>query len=175
MRKVLTVYFSRSGNTRRVAEAMARSAGWDVEPIREQRSRAGLWGWLRSGYEATSGRTVPIEPMEHDPADYDLVVVGTPVWNSRVSSPVRTFLSQQHQKIREAAFLVTCGGRGADGAIRQMASLVGNHPRLSIVLTARDLAATDLGERIRRFIAQIDSACEEREAFLAERPAPSLR
>jgi hypothetical protein len=31
--------------------------------------------------------------MNTDPNDYDLVLVGTPVWNASVSTPVRTYFA----------------------------------------------------------------------------------
>ena len=61
--KALVVYFSRSGTTRLLAEGIARAMHADVEELKEQRSRRGLLGWLRSGYEGTyalSSETLPI-------------------------------------------------------------------------------------------------------------------
>ena len=62
--KVLIVYFSRSGATRTLAEAIARALHADLEELKERRSRAGIIGWLRSGYEGTyrcSAETLPIQ------------------------------------------------------------------------------------------------------------------
>src|SRR5262245_20444151 len=47
--KVLVTYYSRSGHTRRLAERIAQVLGADLEPIVDQRPRAGLLGYLRSG------------------------------------------------------------------------------------------------------------------------------
>ena len=151
MEKTLVVYFSRTGNTRRVAELLARSAAWDLEAIREPRSRDGIVGYLRSAWEASAGRTVPIEKLEHDLARYDLVVVATPVWFASVSSPVRAFFDRYRQALHEVAFVVTCGGRGAERAARQMEALARIRPRRSLLLTARDLSSPGLDERVRRF------------------------
>ena len=47
--KILTVYFSRSGNTRKVAEAISKAVVSDLEEIMEPRGRGGSISWLRSG------------------------------------------------------------------------------------------------------------------------------
>jgi len=54
--KILVVFFSRTGTTRGVAEGIARATGADLEELREARSRLGILGWLRSGYEGTYRR-----------------------------------------------------------------------------------------------------------------------
>ncbi|HYJ11929.1 MAG TPA: hypothetical protein VEX18_23050, partial [Polyangiaceae bacterium] len=71
--KVLVVYFSRTGSTRKVAEGIAHAADADLEELRESRSRRGLLGWLRSGYEGTyrlSSR--PLPPLR-EPSNYQIV------------------------------------------------------------------------------------------------------
>src|ERR1041384_1336055 len=88
----LVVFFSRTGTTRALAEAIARATGGDLEELRESRSRQGIWGWLRSGYEGTYRRSTEPLPLAQNPQDYDLVFVGSPTWNKSLASPVRGFL-----------------------------------------------------------------------------------
>jgi len=90
--KTLVVYYTRTGHTRRVAEDIATALEADIEELKDDVHRGGPIGFVRSGMEARNGTTVNLEPLEHRPSDYDLVVVGTPVWAQNVSSPVRTFL-----------------------------------------------------------------------------------
>ena len=44
-------------------------------------------------------------------SEYDLVIIGTPVWAGRCSSPVRSFLLQFGEELKEAAYVIT---RGSD-------------------------------------------------------------
>ena len=50
--RVLVVYYSRTGNTRFVAEAVAQSLEADIEEIKDGKNRMGIFGFLRCGYEA---------------------------------------------------------------------------------------------------------------------------
>lgn len=122
--KALVVFFSRTGATRGVAEAIAHAAGGDLEELKELKSRLGLLGWLRSGYEGTYRLASDPLPLHHDPADYDIVFVGSPTWNKALSSPVRGFLQRHGARLPRVALFATCAGHGADQVVEQMLALV---------------------------------------------------
>ena len=85
--KSLVVYYSRTGNTKFVAEEIAAEIGADIEEIVDLKSRAGTMGWLSAGRDATINRQTKIAETKRNPADYDLVVVGSPVWAWSPSAP----------------------------------------------------------------------------------------
>jgi flavodoxin len=116
MKNTLVVFYSRTGNTRRAAERLAKALDADLEEIREARDRAGMAGFLRSGYEAVARQCPPILPPRKAPRDYARVVLGTPVWAGRMASPVRSFLQGHGQDLRRLALFATCGAAGADAA-----------------------------------------------------------
>jgi len=94
--KVLVVYYSRTGVTRKTSETLAealRGAGHDatVEEIREPKSRKGILGYLGAGFAAMRRKRAQIEPVAADVASFDLVAVGTPVWAFTAATPVRAF------------------------------------------------------------------------------------
>lgn len=126
--KVLVAYYSRTGNTKRIARAIATALDADVEEIHDPTDRSGVLGYLRSGLEAYAGVLVALEQPRRDPAEYDVVVVGTPVWNWSVSSPVRTYLWHERARLPPVAFLATLGGSGAERAFEQMKTVAGRAP-----------------------------------------------
>ena len=136
--KALIIYFSRTGRTRKVAEAIASLTGGDLEEIREKRGRGGPLGWLRSGMESTRGMLPNIEPLGKDPASYDLVVIGTPIWSSNASSPVRAFVKQYGDRIREAAFFCTGDGSDPEKVLKGLEELLGRKPQSTVALLGRD-------------------------------------
>ena len=50
--KVLVAFYSRTGSTKLVAEAIAQALNADVEEIKDKKDRNGIFGFLKSGYEA---------------------------------------------------------------------------------------------------------------------------
>lgn len=139
MKKTLVAFHSRTGYTRRVAESLARRLNADVDEIRVVRERAGLLGYLRCALEAR-GRYVPeILPARREPARYELVVVGTPIWAWCLSSPVRSYLRKHRHELKRVAFFCTMGGAGAENAFGDMTELCGKAPVVTLALTDREI------------------------------------
>ncbi len=57
------------------------------------------------------GKDAAIADMNIDFGAYDLVVVCTPVWAGKMSSPARSFLKKYGSSIRAVAYLITRGDR----------------------------------------------------------------
>lgn len=157
MRKILVVYFSRSGNTRQVAEELARSLKADLEAIVDPTPRAGFFGYMRSGRQAFFKTIVPIAAPKYDPAGYDLVVVGTPIWNASLSTPVRSYLRRHRSAIRSAAFFCTFGGMAMDRVFRQMSDESGRSPVAVLGVREKDLGTIHKSPAIDEFVTKLRS------------------
>ncbi len=153
--KILVVYYSRSGTTRKVAQALAMALQCDSEEIVETRSRNGMLGYLRSVIEARRKVPARIASSARDPSTYDLIVVGTPVWAWSVSSPVRAYMIANKAKFPALAFFCTLGGAGSDKAFAQMQDLAGKSAVASLAVTARDLASGADRARLSAFVESL--------------------
>lgn len=171
--KALVVYYSRSGFTKLVAQALAQALGADLEQLRDRKNRAGWIGYLRSALDATFHRLTRLGPISSDPAAYDLVVVGTPVWNASVSSPVRTFLAQYGARFKNVAFFCTYGGSGSDRAFRQMAAVCGKAPLGTLAIRDREVDSPVQDGRIAELVERLEGAAARREPVSASRTARS--
>ena len=69
--KTLVVYYTRSGHTRIVAELFRQMFKADIEVITDPKSRKGLFGFIRSGFESVKGKCPPINPIQFDASQYD--------------------------------------------------------------------------------------------------------
>ena len=150
--KTLVLFYSRSGTTKRVAQEVAKALNADIDELIDKKSRKGILGFLRAGYDATRGKTTEIE-FEKDPYDYDLVIVGTPIWNGRVTPAIRTYLLWNREKIKNAAFFSTCAGRPGK-CLEQMEELWGKKPILRKVLIRKrlDEGTEELAEELKKFV-----------------------
>lgn len=158
MSRILVVCYSRTGHTRQVAGELARVLGADLEEIVDPTPRSGLRGYLRSGREAYFRRRPPIAPPVHKAADYDLVVVGTPIWNASLSAPVRSYLERERNEFRSVAFFCTCGGMGMDRVFRQMKDAAGRAPVAQLVVRESVLGQPALSQLVNRFATEVRSA-----------------
>ena len=164
MSRVLVVHYSRTGTTRKLAEAIATATGWDLEAIVDTRDRRGFLGFLRSGFEAMTGRRTRLEAVRHDLRAYDLVVIGSPVWDRSVSTPVRTFLEEHAAELPRVAFFLTFGGEGQERALAQMAALAGRAPLATLALRQEELTREAHGPAVARFVDALRAAAASPEA-----------
>ncbi|MCX6648091.1 MAG: NAD(P)H-dependent oxidoreductase [Candidatus Bathyarchaeota archaeon] len=151
--KTLIVYYSRSGTTRKVAEELKTLLSADVEEITEPRGRGGPLGWLRSGKEGSEGATPPINTPAKTPTEYDLVILGTPVWAAKMSSPMRTYLTQMKGKLPHVAFFCTCGNP-ANQAFDDMEQLTGK-PAATMAVAVKDVTSGVYRDKIKTFAEEI--------------------
>ena len=154
-RKILVVYYSRSGATRAVANAIARYCRADVEELRDVESRRGFGGYVRSAVEALRAQQGRIREPVRNPRDYDVVVLGTPVWAGHMSSPLRAYLAQCSVSGKQAAFFCTMGGRGAENVFAELTRLTGQAPLATLAMTTREAAQRPEDVRISKFAATL--------------------
>ncbi len=98
--KALVVYYSASGNTRRVAEAIAQAAGADLfEIVPTEMYTSDDLNWRNQGsrvsreHDDESLRDVPLITTEVPDWDsYDVVFIGYPIWWGIAAWPVNNFV-----------------------------------------------------------------------------------
>jgi flavodoxin len=155
MAKILVVYYSRTGHTRRIAQELAAHCSADVEEIRDPTNRGGVFGFLRCGLEAIRGKPAPIASVTADVARYDVVVLGTPVWAGHVSSPMRSFVQTHADKLKRIAVFCTQGGQGGPKALGEIAALCGKDAVATLVVNEGDIAKARYGAQLDAFAAAI--------------------
>lgn len=157
MSNILIVFFSRTNTTKKVAEALAQKLGTDLEEIKSVKSFSGPIGYLRAGREAMKKMAAEIKPAIKNPADYDLVILGTPIWGWIVSSPVRAYLEQNKDKIKNVAFFCTMSGSGDLQAFEEMADVAKQKPKAVLGLLTKEVVTNQAEEKINEFINKINS------------------
>ena len=103
----MVVYYSRTGNAKFVAETVAAELGSDIEEVVDLKSRAGKLGWMSAGRDGMGGKETQIAPPKMVPANYDLVVVGTPIWAWSPSAAIRTWLGKNDLSGKKVALFFT--------------------------------------------------------------------
>jgi flavodoxin len=155
MSRVLVVYYSRTGRTEKVAEHLADRSGADIEAIGESQGRLGFFGYFRSAREALKRKHAAITPMLHDLGDYDIVLLGTPVWAGHVSSPMRACLDANKETFRRVAFFCTQHGSGAEKVLQEMAEICGRQPEATLIVNDPEIKQCSYGPKLDQFIHAI--------------------
>ena len=152
--KALVVYYSRTGNTEKVAAELAQALGADTEAIIDKKNRKGPIGWLVAGKDSTKKIPADIEEPKKDPTWYDLVVIGTPVWAWTVSAPVLAYLQKFSGKFPEVAFFLTFDGN-MEKTFGDMATAAGKQPKATLAVHAKDIKSGAFVQQIKDFAAKL--------------------
>jgi len=153
--KTLIVFYSRTGITKRVAEKMAEKLGADLEELKDLQNRSGVMGYIKSGRDAMSKKFSDIAPLEKNPADYDLIILGTPTWANNMACALRNYLTQTKGGIKNLACFATQGGSAANKAVINMAELSGLKSIADLVLTSKEVVKDNYEVKLKEFIKKL--------------------
>lgn len=156
--KSLVAFYSRSGHTKKIAEAINQELKGDLEELVDLQKRKGPIGFLRSGMDARRRKLAKIQKTRYDPSLYDLVIIGTPIWAANITPAVRAYLTENKEKIRDAAFFCACGGTGSQGSVGEMTQLYGRRPRGVLMVTQNEISKGELLQKVQQFISQLASS-----------------
>lgn len=136
--KALVVYYSRTGNTKFVAEKIAQELGADIEEVIDKKNRFGLIGFLLAGVDARRGKKTEIAETKKNPSEFDLVVVGTPNWVAKPTPAIRTYLSKYDLAGKKVAtFCITDGYSGGEKVIETIRALIPNSDSTEHLVVAK--------------------------------------
>ncbi len=121
--KSLVVFYSRTGNACFVAQTIAAQVNADVEEVIDLKKRAGVLGFLSGGRDARGGKETEIAPTQRSPADYDLVIIGTPIWAGSPTPAIATYLKKNDLSGKKVAVFFVQGGKKPQG-IEQTKALI---------------------------------------------------
>lgn len=128
-KKILVAYFSCTGTTEQVAEAIAKETGgtlYRITPAAAYTSADLDWNdrSSRSSREMADGKSRPAlggEPLELK--DYDVVFLGYPIWWDVCPRPVNTFLEKHDFSGKTVIPFATSGSSSITGSVRAFKKL----------------------------------------------------
>ena len=155
MKKILVAYYSRTGTTEKVADFLAEALGAECEAIKDTVDRGGAKGYIISGKEGMKRLLTQLQPTQKNIADFDLAIVGTPIWGWNMSSPMRTYLTEHKDEFKRVAFFCTMGGSGDNRAFSEMAAIIGKDPVAMLALTTKEVVKWSCEEKIKTFLEHV--------------------
>jgi flavodoxin len=111
---VLVAYFSRSGNTRRIANLIQRQVGGTLYEIQPEEPYPDSYHAAvdQAKVEIQAGYKPALRSRLDDTESYDTVFVGSPNWWDTIAPPVATFLSENDLSGKTIVPFCTHGGGG---------------------------------------------------------------
>ena len=125
-KKVLIVYFSHSGNTRKIAEKVRTSTWAHIMELKTvNKYPKDYKAVVKQAREELAADARPkLVHRINNFDDYDIIILAYPNWCNTMPMPVFTFLQQYDFKGKTIAPLCTYGSGGFGNSLKDMAKLV---------------------------------------------------
>ena len=155
--EALVIYYSRTGTTKAVADAISDALKCDTEEIVDCKGRGGPLGYLKSGKEAREKALTEIRQIKKDLSPYNTIVIGTPVWSGTVSCAIRTFISQFQQTLtlKNLAFFCTMRSSGNEDTLEEMAALCAREPVATSAFRTGEVKSKNFAGSVKQFTSEI--------------------
>jgi flavodoxin len=151
-KKILVVYYSRTNTTRKVAIDISQHISCDLEEINDTKDRSGVIGYLTATKDAVKKNNTIIRPIERDISSYDLIIIGTPIWAWTISTPIRTFINEYKDKIKEFSLFATMGGKGDVETFSEIEKIIGKKSIKTLGVKTKDVV--DNSEEYRKILKE---------------------
>jgi len=123
--KTAVVYYSLTGSCAFIAEEIKATLDADLIPLHteDEKPRGGFANFFWAGCVMLGIKKAPLKPYTFNPAAYDLIIIGAPVWAGSPARPIRAFLAEAGIKSKKTALFV-CHGGGAGKSLEQLKALL---------------------------------------------------
>ena len=157
--KTAVIYYSMSGNTAATARKIADGINADLLEIKPEKAfpDKGFKKFLWGGKSAVMAETPKLLPYTFDPEQYDQIIIGFPVWASNIAPPIRTFVTENKEAIREkkiAAFACQ-GGSGAEKAFKKLLDCMGQNAFAATMILNDPKSQNEKDKAISSFLAKL--------------------
>lgn len=116
-KKTLVIYYSRSGNTKQIADYIGEKTNADVIRLETVRTYPSNYDEMldTAKEEQRNGGRPELKNKNINIADYDTIFLGYPIWWGEIATPVYTFLDEYDLSGKKIAPFVTSGSSGLSG------------------------------------------------------------
>lgn len=112
--KCIFIYYSLTGNGDAVAKYL-KEKNIDIRKVtpKKELPKSFVLRILTGGFLAGKGHKDKLVNFNSDIRDYDEVIIGSPIWNGRLSCPINTVLDEIDLTNKKITFILYSGSGGA--------------------------------------------------------------
>jgi flavodoxin len=139
--KTLIVYFSFSGNNELLAKNLTKDLEADLLQITEPKKR----GMFKIMLDMLFDRFPKINEPDILWSDYQHIVLMAPIWNYMIAHPMKTFIKQNKEYLKNYSFITLCSGRDTqkEKIATQLKKITNYEPEAIIELESRTVITSE--------------------------------
>lgn len=101
-------YYSKSGNTKIVAEYLAEKIGADIIKLEDKTSYKGIVGFVKGGMNASRTKKADLDVAVYDEiSKHDRIILATPVWAGKTTPAINSVLENVDFNSKEVYVVTT--------------------------------------------------------------------
>ena len=168
--RYLVLFASRSGNTERMANEIREQLDCDILEVEPTEAYDNNYNAMleRSQEELAAirqGNYPPIKTTMENFDDYDIVIVGYPIWYGSMATPMQTFLHSHASKLagKRIALFATSGSSGISTSVNEARNLCPDATIIERTLLLTSSSLSQMATRVQAWLEEIGARREEPE------------
>ena len=155
--KRLVVYYSLSGNTASAAKKIADALGADLLKLETVKAMPKSFAAriFVGGGQVMTGHIPELKPLEKDPAGYDEIILGSPIWNSKGVPAVNAFLADADAAAKVTSLFFLSAGGDTKKGLETITKKLPNLKNTVSLLDVKHPDSRDNDAKTEKFVAEI--------------------
>ena len=127
--KSLVIYYSLEGNTKLIAETIAKEISADILELKSKKDypKGGFKKYLWGGKSVMFNQKPELMEININLDEYDRIFIGTPIWVGTYAPPFNTFIEEYKIENKKIALFACHGGGGGKKFFANFKSKVPNN------------------------------------------------
>jgi flavodoxin len=143
--KSLVVFYSLTDKTKLVSQKIAKALNATLLELEEAKPRKlKSLTYLSAGFAAIRDKGTAINPVNVDLRQYDTIFIGSPIWASRPTPAINSFIYANNFEGKSIVPFFTMGGNNPDRALQNItAKIERSHGRVTGSFAIKSYRSTD--------------------------------
>lgn len=157
--KRLVVYYSLSGNTEEAALLLAKRLGADLlklETVKPMPKRFAAQIFVGGG-QVLMNHIPALKPLGKDVRDYDELILGSPIWNSKGVPAINAFLQDESAAAKVTSLFFLSGGGETQKGLAAITKKLPNLKHTASLLDKKHENSKDNAAKLEQLAAEIEN------------------
>jgi flavodoxin len=118
------IFYSRTGNTKIVAEVIGETFGLPLQEIQDLKDRSGFFGFIGGMIDVRKNPITTISPETVSLYGNEVLFIGSPIWGMKLAPAITTFLEGADFSGKKVILFTTTSSRMKQSAFDEYSTLI---------------------------------------------------